>query len=226
MPTLYDYFRSSASFRVRIALELKGVEYERSPVHLVRDGGEQHAPWYRALQPSGLVPLWVDAGGAISQSLAIVEYLDETYPEPALLPTSPADRAWVRSVALSVACDIHPLNNLRVLQYLGRELGASEEARKAWYAHWVESGLASVEAMLGARAETPGASTPLGFQPTARFAFGDTPTLAEVCIVPQVANALRFSCKLSHVPRLVALYEHCMSLPAFQRAAPEALESV
>jgi maleylacetoacetate isomerase len=212
MPTLYDYFRSSASFRVRIALELKGVAYDRAPVHLVRDGGEQHGAAYRAVNPAGLVPAWHDGAGVISQSLAIVEYLEETYPEPALLPRAPADRAWVRSVALTVACDIHPLNNLRVLQYLERELGASEAARKDWYAHWVELGLEGVEALL-ARQRDGG-----------RFAFADTPTLADVCIVPQVANAHRFLCKLSHVPRVTALYDHCMTLPAFQRAAPEAVE--
>lgn len=212
MPTLYDYFRSSASFRVRIALELKGVAYDRAHVHLVRDGGEQHGAAYRAVNPAGLVPAWDDGAGVLGQSLAIVEYLDETYPEPALLPKAPADRAWVRSVALTVACDIHPLNNLRVLQYLERELGASEAARKAWYAHWVETGLASVEALLARRGDE------------SRFAFGDTPTLADVCIVPQVANAQRFLCKLGHVPRVAALYEHCMTLPAFERAAPEPVE--
>jgi len=212
MPMLYDYFRSSASFRVRIALELKGIAHDRFQVHLVRDGGEQHAPSYRALNPAGLVPVWSDESGLLSQSLAIVEYLEETAPEPALLPRAPADRAWVRSLALSVACDIHPLNNLRVLKYLERELGASEDARKAWYAHWVEDGLASVEAMLTAH---PAASA---------FAFGETATLADVCIVPQVANALRFACKLSHVPRVRALYDHCMTQPAFQRAAPEPAE--
>jgi len=212
MPTLYDYFRSSASFRVRIALELKGVAYDRWPVHLLRDGGEQHGATYRAVNAAGLVPAFDDGAGVISQSLAIVEYLEETYPEPALLPKAPADRAWVRSVALTVACDIHPLNNLRVLQYLERELGASEAARKDWYAHWVEAGLAGVEALLARQSRG------------AAFAFGDTPTLADVCIVPQVANAHRFLCKLGHVPRVTALYDHCMSLPAFQRAAPEAVE--
>jgi maleylpyruvate isomerase len=212
MPLLYDYFRSSASFRVRIALELKGVAYDRSPVHLVRAGGEQHAPSYRALNPAGLVPVWSDENGLVCQSLAIVEYLEETYPEPALLPRAPHDRAWVRSLAQSVACDIHPLNNLRVLKYLENELSVPQSARTAWYAHWVEGGLASVEAQLS-QATQRGA-----------FAFGDTPGLADVCIVPQVANAVRFACKLSHVPRVTALYDHCMTLPAFQRASPAALE--
>lgn len=212
MPTLYDYFRSSASFRVRIALQLKGVAYDRVHVHLVRDGGEQHGAPYRAVNPAGLVPAWADGEGVLGQSLAILEYLEETYPEPALLPTDRAERAWLRSVALTVACDIHPLNNLRVLQYLEQALGASEAARKDWYAHWVETGLATVEAMLTRHG-----------QPSA-FALGDAPSLADVCIVPQVANALRFSCKLGHVPRVTALYDACMALPAFQRAAPEAVE--
>jgi maleylacetoacetate isomerase len=213
MPMLHEYFRSSASFRVRIALELKGVAYDRAPVHLVRDGGEQHAPTFRALNPAGLVPVWSDANGVISQSLAIVEYLEETYPEPALLPRAAHDRAWVRSLALSVACDIHPLNNLRVLKYLETELSLPESVRATWYAHWVEDGLAAVEAELSRAAQR------------SAFAFGDAPSLADVCIVPQVANALRFSCKLSHVPRVTALYEHCMTLPAFQRAAPAAVEA-
>jgi maleylpyruvate isomerase len=212
MAMLYDYFRSSASFRVRIALQLKGIAYETSPVHLVRDGGEQHLPSYRIVNPAGLVPAFRDEHGLFSQSLAIIEYLEETQPTPALLPREPAARAWVRSVALSVACDIHPLNNLRVLKYLEQQLGVSEGARQAWYAHWVEAGLATVEAMLEGRSR----ATP--------FAYGDAPGLADLCIVPQVANARRFACQLAHVPRVTTLYEHCMQLPAFQRAAPEAVE--
>lgn len=211
MLVLYDYYRSSASFRVRIALHLKGLAYQRSPVQLVRDGGEQHSAPYRRLNPAGLVPVLSDGSLSISQSLAILEYLEEVQPEPALLPRAPADRAWVRSVALSIACDVHPLNNLRVLKYLEHELAASDDARKAWYAHWVEDGLAAVEAMLTQRTQTTA------------FAFGDTPTLADVCIVPQVANALRFACSLSHVPRIVELYEHCMSLPEFESASPESV---
>ncbi len=209
MGTLYDYFRSSAAFRVRIALGLKGLAYETVPVHLTRDGGEQHAASFRALNPAGLVPVWSDAQGVFTQSLAIIEYLEETHPQPPLLPAEPAARAEVRSLALSIACDIHPLNNLRVLKYLQDELGASQEARDAWYRHWVESGLASIESQLGRRAQERG------------FCHGDTPGLADCCLVPQVTNALRFACRLEHVPRVTAIYARCMALPAFARAAPQ-----
>lgn len=207
MPLLHDYFRSSAAYRVRIALNLKGIAYDSVPVHLLRD--EQRHQEYLALNPSGLVPTYTDDHGVVSQSLAIIEYLEETQPEPALLPKAPAARAWVRSVALSVACDIHPLTNLRVLQYLERELAVSESGREAYRAHWLEHGLAAVEAMLVRGAQQTD------------FAYGDGPTLADLCIVPQVFNALRFACKLDHVPRVMALYERCTQLPAFARAAPQ-----
>jgi maleylacetoacetate isomerase/maleylpyruvate isomerase len=208
MGTLYDYPRSSACFRVRIALELKGLSYETLPVHLVRGGGEQHADSFRALNPAGLVPVWKDAQGVFTQSLAIIEYLEETHPEPALLPAEPRERAWVRALAASVACDIHPLNNLRVLRYLETELGAGEEARNAWYRHWVELGLGALEAQLSQRAEAP-------------FCAGAQPGLADCCLVPQVTNALRFACRLDHVPRVQGIYERCMALPSFARAAPQ-----
>ena len=177
MGTLYDYHRSSACFRVRIALGLKGLAYDTLPVHLVRGGGEQHAESFRALNPAGLVPVWRDEHGVFNQSLAIIEYLEETYPEPALLPAQPAARARVRGFALGVACDIHPLNNLRVLKYLEQELGAAEPARQAWYRHWVEQGLAALEAQLEPA--------------SAAFCFGDRPGLADCCLVPQLTNALR-----------------------------------
>jgi maleylpyruvate isomerase len=208
MGKLYDYHRSSACFRVRIALGLKGLAYETVPVHLVRDGGEQHAAEFRALNPAELVPVWTDAQGVFTQSLAIIEYLEETHPEPALLPADPAARAWVRSLALSIACDIHPLNNLRVLRYLERELGVAEEARQAWYRHWVEDGLAALEAQLARR-------------PASAFCAGEQPGLADCCLVPQVTNALRFACRLDHVPRVKELFDRCMALPAFARAAPQ-----
>jgi maleylacetoacetate isomerase/maleylpyruvate isomerase len=208
MGTLYDYPRSSACFRVRIALELKGLAYETVPVHLVRDGGEQHAESFRALNPAGLIPVWSDAQGVFTQSLAIIEYLDETRPEPPLLPKQPSERAWVRALAASIACDIHPLNNLRVLRYLERELGAGEEARKTWYQHWVENGLGALEAQLARR-------------PASAFCAGEQPGLADCCLVPQVTNALRFACRLDHVPRVMAIYHHCMAQPAFARAAPQ-----
>jgi maleylpyruvate isomerase len=209
MATLYDYHRSSACFRVRIALELKGLAYDKAPVHLVRDGGEQHAAEFRALNPAGLVPVWSDERGVFSQSLAIIEYLEETCPDPPLLPTEPAARAWVRGFALGVACDIHPLNNLRVLKYLQGQLGIADAAREAWYRHWVESGLAALEAQLE-HSPAPGA-----------FCFGERPGLADCCLVPQVTNALRFQCRLDHMPRVTAIYAHCMALPEFTRAAPQ-----
>jgi len=208
MGTLYDYHRSSACFRVRIALELKGLSYETVPVHLVRDGGEQHAPTFKAINPAGLVPVWSDETGLFTQSLAIIEYLEEAHPQPALLPEDPAARAWVRGIALSVACDIHPLNNLRVLQYLERELGVAEEPRQRWYRHWVEEGLFAVETQLTRR-------------PPTDFCAGERPGLAECCLVPQVTNALRFACRLDHVARVKAIFDRCMALPAFARAAPQ-----
>lgn len=211
MATLYDYFRSSAAFRVRIALRLKGLPYEAVPIHLLRGGGEQHGPGFRQINPAGLVPVWSDERGVFSQSLAILEYLEETQPEPPLLPRDHAARAWVRSLCLSVACDIHPLNNLRVHQYLEHELHVPEEARKGWYKHWVEGGLAAIESQLAQR----GPATP--------FAFGDTPSLADCCLVPQVTNARRFACNLTHVPRVVAIFEHCMQLPAFAEVSPDAM---
>ena len=210
MGTLYDYYRSSAAFRVRIALRLKGLQYDSVPISLIREGGTQHSAEFRALNPAGLVPVWSDEHGALTQSLAILEYLEETQPDPPLLPPDAVSRAFVRSLALSVACDIHPLNNLRVLQYLENELHVPEEPRMAWYAHWVEQGLLAIERLLGQRA-APGP-----------FAHGDRATLADCCLVPQVTNARRFHCKLDHVPRVVAIYEHCMSLPAFAQAAPGA----
>jgi maleylpyruvate isomerase len=208
MGTLYDYHRSSACFRVRSALRLKGLAYDTVPIHLVRDGGAQHGAEFRSLNPAGLVPVWSDADGVIGQSLAILEYLEEIHPEPALLPRDPANRAFVRSLCLSVACDIHPLNNLRVHQYLERELNVPQERRSAWYAHWVESGLLALEQLIAQRPR-PGP-----------FAHGDRPSLADCCLVPQVTNAIRFSCSLDHVPRVRGIFEHCMTLPEFQAAAP------
>jgi maleylacetoacetate isomerase len=205
---LYNYFRSSASFRVRIALNLKGLPYEYALVHLTRDGGQQFAAAFRALNPDALVPVLEDDGHALTQSLAIIEYLDETRPEPPLLPKAPLDRAYVRSIALGIACEIHPLNNLRVLRYLVRELKATEEQKNAWYRHWVEQGLASIEARLVAEART------------GRYAFGDQVTLADVVIVPQIFNAKRFDCRLDHVPTIMRIFERCMELAAFVDAQP------
>lgn len=208
MLRLHSYFRSSAAFRVRIALQLKGLPYDVLPVHLLRDGGQQHAPAFKALNPAGLVPVLEDEGTALTQSLAILEYLEERHPEPPLLPADPVQRAWVRALALDICCDIHPLNNLRVLRYLSRELGVEEAKRDAWYRHWVETGLQAIEARL-ARREQPG-----------RYCHGDTPTMADCCLVPQVFNAQRMHCDMAQLPLIMAIHERCMALPAFQQAAP------
>lgn len=206
---LYTYFRSSAAYRVRIALNLKGLAYDAIPVHLVRSGGEQHQIEYRSINPAGLVPALEDEGEVLTQSLAILEYLEEKHPEPSLLPGDAVRRARIRALALAIACDIHPVNNLRVLQYLTREFGADEARKNAWYRHWVETGLTAVEAMLEAVPDEP------------RFCFGDAPTLADVCVVPQVFNARRFQCDLTHMPRILRVASHCETLEAFRLAAPE-----
>lgn len=206
---LYTYFRSSAAYRVRIALNLKGLAYDAVPVHLVRSGGEQHQPEYRSINPAGLVPALEDGGEVLTQSLAIVEYLEEKHPEPPLLPGDAVRRARIRALALAIACDIHPVNNLRVLQYLTREFGADDARKNAWYRHWVETGLTAVEAMLQTVPDQ------------ARFCFGDVPTLADVCLVPQVFNARRFQCDLSSMPRILRVAAHCETLEAFRMAAPE-----
>ena len=210
MLTLYSYWRSSAAYRVRIALNLKGLAYQQVPVHLVKDGGQQHSADYLALNPQGLLPLLVDAGTGgvrIAQSLAILEYLDEVFPVPALLPTDPVQRAQVRALALHIACDIHPLNNLRVLQYLSGELGASDEAKNAWYRHWVDKGLAAVEQGLAVFG--------------GRLSLGERPGYLEACLIPQLYNARRFDCDLSGYPRILAIAARCEALDAFKNAAPE-----
>lgn len=204
---LYSYFRSSASFRVRIALALKGLPYDYKGVHLVKN--EQLQPPYAELTPARLVPLLQDGDVQVSQSLAIIEYLDELQPLPPLLPATPAERARVRSLALDIACEIHPINNLRVLRYLVRELGVSDDAKNGWYRHWVENGLATVEHRLVHEAGT------------GRFCHGDTPTLADCVLVPQIFNAQRFDCRLDHVPTVMRVFEACMALPAFQQAQPQ-----
>ncbi|RDK11624.1 maleylacetoacetate isomerase [Cupriavidus lacunae] len=209
MLKLYSYFRSSASFRVRIALELKGLTYDYVPVHLLKDGGQQLKPEFRAVNPDGLVPAFVDGEHVLQQSLAIVEYLDEIHPEPKLLPGTALDRAYVRGLAQEIACEIHPLNNLRVLKYLKHTVGVTDEVKDAWYRHWIELGFASLQANL----ERGGKA--------GRFCFGDTPTLADLCLVPQVFNAKRFNIDLSRFPAIAKIYEACMELPAFQKAQPK-----
>jgi maleylacetoacetate isomerase len=210
VPRLYTYFRSSAAYRVRIALNLKGIAYEAIPVHLLRGGGEQHSARFIELNPAGLLPVLQEGPVALAQSLAIIEYLEEQHPAPPLLPRSPMERARVRAFALGIACDIHPLNNLRVMQYLGSKLAADEAARNMWSRHWIELGFAALEPLLVA----DGAA--------GRFCYGDTPTLADCCLVPQVFNALRLRCSLEPYPTIRGIYEHCTQLPAFARAAPGA----
>jgi len=204
---LYSYFRSSAAYRVRIALALKGVDWECVPVHLPK--GEQRAEHYLVLNPQALVPTLVDEEKSFTQSLAIIEYLDERYPQPPLLPSTPLERARVRAIALSIACDIHPLNNLRVLQYLVRTLGVSEEAKNGWYRHWIDLGLSALEKQLS------------NDSATGTFCHGDNPSLADICLVPQLANARRYAISLGAYPILTGIDSTCRALPAFAAAAPE-----
>ena len=210
MRKLYGYFRSSAAFRARIALNLKGLDYEGAIIHLVKNGGEQFAPEYRALNPQSLVPVLQEDELTLTQSLAIIEYLDEVYPEPAFLPKTAAQRARVRSLALMVACEIHPLNNLRVLRYLVKDLKVTEAQKDEWYRHWVISGLEPLDTRL--------ANDPA----TGKFCHGDTPGLADICLVPQLANARRFNICLDAFPALVRIEQNCMALKPFQDAAPSA----
>jgi maleylpyruvate isomerase len=205
MMKLYNYFRSSASFRVRIALNLKGLDYDYLPVHIAR--GEHKTGSFSAISPDMLVPLLEDEGERFTQSMAIIEYLDEIHPEPALLPHDPVGRAHVRALAQTVACEIHPLNNLRVLKYLVRELKLGDDAKNAWYRHWVREGMLAFERQLALR-------------PASLYCWGDTPTLADCCLVPQVFNGQRFDCDFSGLPRTMAAFEACMQLDAFQRAQP------
>ncbi|MDH4030632.1 MAG: maleylacetoacetate isomerase [Chromatiales bacterium] len=206
---MYTYWRSSAAYRVRIALNIKGVEYDSRSVHLVRDGGEQHSPAYRQINPQGLVPALVHEDRIYSQSLAIIEYLEERYPEPSLLPRDPGDRARVRGLAQMVACDIHPLNNSRVQKYLVGELGLGDEQKLAWYRHWITLGFGAIEARLDQD----------GY--TGRFCHGDTAGLADLCLVPQVYNAERFGCDVSVFPTITRINAACLELDAFLRATPE-----
>ena len=203
---LHNYFRSSASFRVRIALELKGLPYEYRAVHLPK--GEHRQPGYAAVSADQLVPLLeTDAGDRLSQSMAIIEYLDETHPQPPLLPADALGRARVRALAQSIACEIHPINNLRVLKYLVGTLKVDEEAKNTWYRHWVRVGLEAFERQLAQAAPS-------------RYCHGDTPTLADCCLVPQIFNARRFDTPLDGLPRTMAVFDACMELPAFQKAQP------
>jgi maleylacetoacetate isomerase len=206
---LYNYVRSSASYRVRIALALKGLDCELVPIHLVKQ--EQLGEAYARLAPARLVPLLrVDDAHLLTQSMAIIEYLDEVHPEPRLLPGDAFDRARIRSLAQDIACEIHPIDNLRVLRYLLHEMKVGEENKTRWYRHWVETGLEVVERRLAADAHG------------GRFCHGDTPTLADCVLVPQIANAQRFECRLDHVPRVMRVHDACLQLDAFARTHPSA----
>ncbi len=206
---LYTFFRSSASYRVRIALNLKGLTYEQIPIHLRRGGGEQFGLAYKKVNPQALVPALEDGGRVLIQSLAIMEYLDECYPNPPLLPNDPADKALVRSMALIIACEIHPIQNLRVLVHLKNHLKQSEDDLNHWAQHWIDLGLSALEEMV--------VSAPK----RSKFCFGDSPTLADICLVPQLANARRFNCDLSRFQALTAIEANCAALAAFANAAPE-----
>ena len=206
---LYSFWRSSAAFRVRIALNLKGVDYQIIPVHLTKNGGEQMSDSFSNKNPNRLVPLFEDGQKSIHQSLAIIEYLEEVQPEPALLPKLAIDRAWVRSIAMDITSDIHPINNVRVLRYLIKKLGISNEAKDEWYQHWVKVGLESVEKQLSNDPRV------------GRFAYGDQPGLMDICLVPQLFNAFSAKVDVEPYPTLMRIFHECMQLPAFIDASWE-----
>lgn len=206
---LYTYFRSSAAYRVRIVLGLKGLASEQAFVHMLRGGGEQHQPAYRAINPQGLVPTLETEDAVLTQSIAICEYLEERYPEPPLLPRDLQARAYVRAVMSAVACEIHPLNNLRVLKHLTGAVGVDEETKLAWYRHWIVEGFRGLEALISSSGRA------------GSFALAESPTLADAFIVPQVYNARRFDCPLEDYPNIVRIAKSCSALPAFEAASPE-----
>jgi maleylacetoacetate isomerase len=204
---LYGYWRSTAAYRVRVALALKQIDYDNISVHLVKDGGEQLKPDYVQMNPTKLVPTLIDGQITLNQSMAIMEYLDEQYPQCPLLPAQPTQRALVRALSQDIACDIHPLNNLRVLKYLKGELEVTDEAKSAWYAHWIQSGFAAVEAKIK---DTAGL-----------YCFGDTVTMADICLLAQIYNANRFNISLADFPLICQIEKNCLALDAFQQALPE-----
>ena len=206
---LYSFFRSSASYRVRIALNLKRLSYEQAAIHLRRGGGEQLTAAYKAVNPQALVPALEVNGDILTQSLAIIEYLEETHPDPALLPGEPAQRALARSMAMIIACEVHPIQNLRVLNYVKKEYNQTDEQVNRWARHWIDLGLSALEQMIVAQSKR------------GRFCLGDVPTLADICLVPQLGNARRYGCDLSKYPAIVEIEKNCMALPAFANAAPE-----
>jgi maleylacetoacetate isomerase len=206
---LYSYWRSSAAYRVRIALNLKRLDHEVVPVHLTEGGGQQHTPAFREINPQGLIPVLQHGNRIFRQSLAIIEYLDEVFPDPSLIPSLPRERARVLALAQIIACDIHPLCNLRVLQYLEREFGVADVERERWCRHWIEEGFAAIESML---VDNPSTGT---------FCEGDEPGLADICLVPQVYNANRWRVDMGRFPVIQKIYETCMQEEAFDRARPE-----
>lgn len=210
--TLFTYFRSSAAYRVRIVLALKSIRHGKKFVHLLRAGGEQRHPDYLAVNPQGLTPALAVDGQVLTQSLAIIEYLDECYPQPPLLPRDPIARAQVRAIAQSIACDVHPLNNLRVMRYLEQQLHVAQPERDGWYCHWVKEGFNALEKLL------------LKSDISNRYCSGNAPTLADVCLVPQVYNAYRFKVDMASFPRIRSIFDRCMELEPFQQAAPEQQE--
>ena len=206
---LYTFFRSSASYRVRIALNLKGIQCEPAPIHLRRGGGEQLTAAYRAINPQALVPALEDDGKILTQSLAIIEYLDETHANPPLLPKDPVDKAIVRSMALVIACEVHPIQNLRVLNYVKATYHQTDEQVNQWAQHWIDLGLDALQAMIVAQPKR------------GQFCFGDTPSLADICLIPQLGNARRYGCDLAKYSTILTIEKNCHAIPAFAAAAPE-----
>ncbi|MEZ2722012.1 maleylacetoacetate isomerase [Paenalcaligenes hominis] len=205
---LYTYFRSSAAYRVRIVLGLKGLSWEAVPVHLLQDGGQQHSAAYKKINPAGLVPALKDGAAVLKQSLAIMEYLEERYPQASILPGDSVARAHIRGLAYDIACDVHPINNLRILKYLENSVGLSAEQRKEWYLHWVALGLEAFEQQL------------VAYNQSGDFCYGTVPSLADACLIPQVFNAHRFGYCTDHLPRVTQAVQACSQLPAFIQAEP------
>lgn len=210
---LYDYYRSTACYRVRIALNLKGIDYEKVSVHLINDGGQQHSPEYHQINPQELVPSLEIEGHIFTQSLTIIDYLEETYPEPALLPKKAIDRATVRSLAQIIACDMHPLNNLRILNYLKSEFKADEPQVMKWYYHWLKTGFDAFEAKLHS------------IKRSGPFCFGSTPSIADLCLIPQLFNAQRVNFATDKYPLIQEINAHCLLIKSFQEAAPLELKN-